>query len=147
MHQPDLAITFGSAPHKIIWTAFNFFQVPESRMAEFTSSPLVFTMALEIIIRASLWVVGGRLENGLRLPTIRAYMDDMRIITTTKPCTECLLDKLQDNINWAQLRIKPVASPSLKGQLANETFCISGEPILTILEKPIKSLVGGITQP
>ncbi|XP_042559579.1 guanylate-binding protein 1-like [Clupea harengus] len=53
-------------------------------MAGCTISPLAFTMAMEVIIRASRWVVGGQqLKTGLRLPPIRAYMDDMTTLTTT----------------------------------------------------------------
>ena len=37
-------------------------------------SPLAFTMAMEIIVRASKWVVGGeRRQDGMRLTSIRAY--------------------------------------------------------------------------
>ncbi|KAK7912981.1 hypothetical protein WMY93_013192 [Mugilogobius chulae] len=171
----DLANAFGSVPHRILWAAFAFFQVPETItklvqayfrdiqfcittcsgttawqhlelgiMAGCTISPLAFTMAMELIIRASSWVVGGeRLKSGLRLPPIRAYMDDMTTITNTKPCTKRLLDKLQSNIKWAGMKIKPSKSRSIsivKGQLVSETFFVSEEPIPTILEKPIKSL-------
>ncbi|TWW54580.1 hypothetical protein D4764_0274410 [Takifugu flavidus] len=113
-------------------------------MAGCTISPLAFTMAMELIIRASRWVVGGeRLKNGLRLPPIRAYMDDMTTITTTRACTKRLLEKLLKNIQWARMEIKPSKSGSIsivKGQLANERFHINNEPVPTILEKPIKSL-------
>lgn len=51
-------------------------------------------------------------------------MDDMTIITTTKTCTKHLPDKLQDNL--AHLKIK-LSISIVKGQLANERFCISGE--------------------
>lgn len=86
----DLANAFGSIPHSLLWTAFEFFQVPTTItylvkhyfqdlqfclttsgsttkwqplevgiMAGCTISPLAFTMAMEIIIRASKWVMGG----------------------------------------------------------------------------------------
>ncbi len=113
-------------------------------MAGCTISPLAFTMAMELIIRASWWVVGGeRLKSGLWLPPIRAYMDDMTTITTTNACTKRLLYKLQGNIRWARMEIEPSKSRSIsiiKGQIVNERFYINGEPIPTILEKPIKSL-------
>lgn len=90
------------------------------------------------------WVVGAeRIKNGLQLPLIRAYMDDMTIITTTKPCTGHLLQKLQENIQWARMELKSSKSHSIsvvKGQLAGERFYISNEPIPTVLEKSIKSL-------
>ncbi|KAI2644850.1 hypothetical protein H4Q32_030713 [Labeo rohita] len=113
-------------------------------MAGCTISPLAFVMAMEVVIRASRWVVGGeRTKSGLRLPSVRAYMDDMTLITTTKPCTRRLLQKLQENIQWARMQFKPSKSRSIsivKGQLTGERFYISEEPIPTVLEKPIKSL-------
>lgn len=119
----DLANAFGSVPHKVLWTAFTYFGVPnhitelvknyfhyfqfcvtvENNTAAWqhleigitpgcTISPLAFLMAMELIIHASRWVLGGeRIRNGLRLLPIRSYMDD----TTTKPCTRRLLQKLQ----------------------------------------------------
>ena len=55
-------------------------------MAGCTISPLAFTMAMEVIIRASRWVVGGQQDKaGFCVPPIRAYMDDMITLTTTMP--------------------------------------------------------------
>ncbi|XP_057201490.1 serine/threonine-protein kinase pim-1-like [Triplophysa rosa] len=70
-------------------------------------------------------------------------MDDMTTITTTKACTKWLLDKLQENISWAQMEVKPSKSRSIsivKGRLTNDRFCIKAEPIPTVREKPIKNL-------
>lgn len=107
-------------------------------MAGCTVSPSAFTMAMEVIIRASKWVVGGeRTRDGLRLPPIRAYMDDMTTLTTTAACTKRLLGKLQKNINWAQIKIKPSKSQSIsivKGVLTGAKFCIGEEPIPTVSE-------------
>ena len=113
-------------------------------MAGCTISPLAFTMAMEVIIRASRWVVGGeRTKEGLRLPPIRAYMDDMTTLTTTAACTRRLLAKLQDNIKWARMKIKPSKSRSIsivKGHLKDVRFCIGDDPIPTVSEQPVKSL-------
>jgi len=74
-------------------------------MAGCTICPLAFTMAMEVIIRASRWVVGGeRLDSGMRLLPIRAYMDDMTTMTTTVACTNRLLGRLTDNIEWARIK-------------------------------------------
>jgi len=68
-------------------------------MAGCTISPLAFTMAMEVIIRASIWIVGGeRLASGMQLPPTRACIDDMTTMTTTVACTNCLLGKLTDYI-------------------------------------------------
>ena len=79
-------------------------------MAGCTISPLAFTMAMEVIIRASKWVLGGEcLQSGHLLPPIRAYMDDMTILTSTVTCTKHLLGKLQAN---SSNPVNPVAYPS-----------------------------------
>jgi len=95
----DLDNAHGSVPHELLWAAFDFFRVPTSitnfvkaYFGDFsttwqclevgiitgcTISPLAFTMAVEVIIRPSRWVVGGeRLASGIRLTPIRAYLDD-----------------------------------------------------------------------
>lgn len=113
-------------------------------MAGCTISPLAFTMAMEVIIRASRWVVGGeRSKNGIHLPPIRAYMNNMTILTTTAACTRRLLGKLQENIKWAWMKIKLNKSRSIsivKGQLKNVKFCIGDDPIPTVSEQPVNSL-------
>ena len=113
-------------------------------MAGCTVSPLAFTMAMEVIIRASKWVVGGeRLQNGMRLPPIRAYMDDMTLLTTTVPCTKRLLDRVNKNLKWASMKIKPSKSRSIsiyRGKVSDRKFAIDDEEIPTIREKSVKSL-------
>ena len=104
-------------------------------MAGCTISPLAFTMAMEVIIRASKWVVGGeRLECGQRLPPIRAYMDDMTTLTSTLACTKHLL---------ARMKLKPSKSRSIsivKGKLVDQRFYIDDTPIPLVSELPVKSL-------
>lgn len=171
----DLANAFGSVPHELLWSAFDFFYIPDTItalvksyfqdmqfcfttsdfttswqclevgiMAGCTISPLAFTMAMEIIIRASKWVVGGqRVDSGQRLPPLRAYMDDITTLTTTVPCTRRLLGKLEENISWARMKIKPSKSRSIsivKGVLSDLKFFIGDDPIPTVSEQPVKSL-------
>ena len=113
-------------------------------MAGCTISPLAFTMAMEVIIRVSKWVVGGqRLNTSLCLPPLRAYMDDITTLTTTAPCTRRLLGKLEENISWARMKIKPSKSRSIsivKGVLSDLRFFIGEDPIPTVSEQPVKSL-------
>ena len=64
-------------------------------MAGCMISSLAFTMAMEIIIRASKWVVGGEIrQDGMHLTPIRAYMYDMTLVTTTVPCMKRILERL-----------------------------------------------------
>lgn len=170
----DLANAFGSVPHSLIWTAFEYFRVPEQVtqlvkgyfedlqccvttdvttgwqpvevgiMAGCTISPLAFTLAMEVVIRASRWVVGGeRLKGGFQLPPVRAYMDDLTTLTSTVPCTKRLLGKLQENIEWARMRFKPSKSRSISivaGKITKQRFHIGETPIPLVSEQPVKSL-------
>ena len=53
-----------------------------------TVSPLAFTMAKGVIIRASgCGVDGERLQDGTQLPTIQAFLNNMMTLTYTAPCT------------------------------------------------------------
>ena len=126
-------------------------------MAGCIISPLAFTMAMEVIIRASKWVVGGeKLQGGPRLPPIRAFMDDMTTMTSTAPCTSRLLDKLNSNLQWARMKVKPSKSRSLsivKGKVVDKNLAINEfifiiiiiiiineEVMPAVLEKPVKNL-------
>ena len=99
---------------------------------------------MEIIIRDSKWVVGGeRREDGLRLTPIRAYMDDMTLMTTTVPCMKRILERLNKNLKWAGMKIKPTKSRSIsisRGKLSDRKFVIDEEKIPIIREKAVKSL-------
>lgn len=101
-------------------------------------------MAMEIIIRASKWVVGSqRLGSSLRLPPLRGYMGDMTTLTTTVPCTRRLLRKLEKNISWARMKINPSKSCRIsvvKGVLADLKFFIGSDPMPKVTEQPVKSL-------
>lgn len=101
-------------------------------------------MAMEFIIRASKWVVGAeRTKSGLRLPPIHAYMDYIATLTTTEACTKRLLGKLQENIEWPSMKIKPNKSCSIsivKGELQDIWFCIGDDSIPTVAEQHVKSL-------
>ena len=69
----DIQLCFNTAEYTTGWQ-----QLEIGIMAGCTISPLAFTMAMEVIIRASKWVVGGeKFQGGPRLPPIRAFMDDM----------------------------------------------------------------------
>jgi len=84
------------------------------------------------------------LTSGMRLPPIRANMGDMTTMTTTVACTNRLLGKLTDNIEWARMQFKPSKSRSIsivKGNV-DKTFFINGEAMPTVSENPVKSLGG-----
>ena len=108
----DIQLCFNTSNYTTSWQHLEI-----GIMAGCTISPLAFTMAMEVIIRASKWVVGGeRLQDGTRLPPIQAYMDDMTMqasIITTAPCSCLLLAKLNENLKWAGMKVKPIKCRSL----------------------------------
>ena len=57
-------------------------------MTQCTMLLLAFTMAMEVTIRASKWVVGSeRLQTDTELPPIQAYIDAMAALTTIASCS------------------------------------------------------------
>ncbi|XP_057186899.1 CD209 antigen-like protein C [Triplophysa rosa] len=70
----------------------------------------------------------------------------MKTITTTKACTKQLLDKLQENISWAQMEVKSHSISIVKGWLTNDRFFIKGEPIPRSRTSPSKALDSGTAQ-
>lgn len=90
----------------------------------------------------SWWLVEGEWsKEGLHLPPKRACMDDIMTVTTTKPNKRWLLQKLQNNINWAWMELKPTKSRRIsivKGQLTGEQFYINDKLISTILERSVQ---------
>ena len=91
-----------------------------------TISPLAFTMAMKVIIRASKWAVGGERQKwGVRLTPIRAYMDNMTTLTKTAPCIRRLIGKLEAKITWARMKINPSKSTSIfisKGKRSDQVL-------------------------
>ena len=93
-----------------------------------------------IEIRYPALVVGGeKLQGGPRLPQIRAFMDDMTTMRSIAPCTSRLLDKLNSNLQWARMKVKPSKSRSLsivKGKVVDKKFAINEEIMPTVLDNP-----------
>jgi len=69
-------------------------------------------------------------------------MDDMTTMTSTVACTNLLLGKLTNNIEWARMQFRPSKSRSIsivKGKIVDKILFINGEAIPTVSEKPVKS--------
>lgn len=102
----------------------------EAAIKSVPSPPLAFTMAMEMIIQASKWAIGGKhLHAGQLLPPICDYIDDMLTLISTVTCHKHLLEKLHDIITWAQMKLKHGKS----------RFYINELPILIVSKQPIKT--------
>ena len=109
-----------------------------------TISPLLFVLAMEMIVRgAESTAAGTELPGGQVLPPMKAFMDDITSLIRGKQDTEALLQRLDELIKWARMAFKPKKSRSLslvKGRAAQTRFHIAGEQIPTLQEQPVKSL-------
>ncbi len=107
-------------------------------------SPPALTIAMEVIICASKWVIGEeRLQLGLQLLPICAYMDDITTLTLTIACSKCLLGKLNANIKWTRMKLKLSKSMSIsiiKGKFVDQRVRIKEMSIPLVSELPFKSL-------
>merc|ERR1712035_185140 len=67
----------------------------------------------------------------------------MTLVTTTVPCMKRVLERLNINLKWASMKIKPSKSRSIsisRGKLSDRKFVIDEEEIPIIRENPVKSL-------
>ena len=79
-----------------------------------------------IIIRASKRVIDGeKWQNGIMLPPVRACMDDSTLMTPTVPCAKRLLERINLNLRWVHMKIKPSKSRSIsicRGKISDRKF-------------------------
>ena len=100
-------------------------------------APLIFVLVMEMLLRST--------ENNTckkTVPSMKAFMDDVTVISMSKSHMEKLLKHLQKLFKWAVMKIKPSKSHSLsiiKGRCQEIKFAIDNV-ISTICKKSIKSL-------
>lgn len=123
-------------------TSMIWHQIQQAKSEKNNLNVVFLENAFGSVPHSNLWSA-KRPKSGVKLTPIRAFMDDITTLTTTMPCTRCLLEKLQESISRARMKIKPSKSRSIsitKGKLLDQTFFINSEPIPTTAEKTIKSL-------
>ena len=87
-------------------------------------------------------------KSGQPKPPIRAFMDDITVMMTESvPGCQWILKGLVMVMEWARMQFKPAKSRSMvltKGKVEDKfRFNITATAILTISEKPVKSLGKG----
>ncbi|KAK0134264.1 Zinc finger BED domain-containing protein 4 [Merluccius polli] len=110
-----------------------------------TISVTLFSLAMNMLTKsAEPECRGPRTNSGQRQPPIRAFMDDLTVMTESVPGCRWILKGLEKLVEWARMRFKPIKSRSMvvrKGKVEDKfRFHISGTAIPTITEKPVKSL-------
>ena len=163
----DVANGYDSVPHHIIRMALEFFNFPSkvgeiimkyfnSAFMKFTVkdyttkwqtleigiviSPLLFVLAMELILRAAANTSKGVMKN--EHPST-AFMDDITIFILSQIAADGLLQRYYDFFIWVRMKAKPKKSQSLSlvgGSVRETHLKIGGDKILTVREKPVKSL-------
>ena len=108
-----------------------------------TMSAELFSLTMNMLVKAAEVECRGPLSrSGVRQSPIRAYMDDLTVITTSVMGGRWLLKGFERNMTWARMYFKPVKSRSLvlKKGMEKVRFTVARETIPTLSEKPIKSL-------
>ncbi|KAJ3593949.1 hypothetical protein NHX12_006282 [Muraenolepis orangiensis] len=110
-----------------------------------TISVTLFSLAMNMLTKsAEPECRGPRTNSGQRQPPIRAFMDDLTVMTESVPGCRWILKGLEELVEWAQMRFKPAKSRSMvlrKGKVVDKfRFNIADTAIPSISEKPVKSL-------
>lgn len=110
-----------------------------------TISPILFIMGMNLIISAaSTKSRGPKTAAGCQQPAIRAFMDDLTVITPTHEQARWVLEELDRMATWAKKVFKPKKSRRLVIQKGKTTgrfkLLVQGEVIPNIQGNPIKSL-------
>ncbi|GFO00046.1 reverse transcriptase [Plakobranchus ocellatus] len=109
-----------------------------------TISPILFVMAMEVILKAAEGNAGpANLGGGCSMPPLKAFMDDTTIICS-KDETRRMLTRLDVLMSWCRMEFKPKKSRSLsirKGKVGEATtFTVAEQQIPTVSQEPVKSL-------
>ena len=110
-----------------------------------TISPILFAMAMEVILKAAEGSAGpANLGGGCYIPPLKAFMDDTTVICSNEAETRRILKRLDGLMSWCRMTFKPKKSRRLTvrtGKIdAERTFTVANKQIPTISEKPVKSL-------
>ena len=74
-------------------------------------SPLLFVLAIELILRGAANRSKGVMKNGhLTLPPFRAFMDDIIILVPSQIAADGLLQRYYDLFIWTRMKSKPIVS-------------------------------------
>ncbi|KAJ3581984.1 hypothetical protein NHX12_016018 [Muraenolepis orangiensis] len=169
----DLENAFGSIPHKLVQFTLTKHHVPSrcrDLIADYysnfrmrvssgiitsswhkveigiiTISVTLFYLAMNMLTKsAEPECRGPRTNSGQRQPPIRAFMDDLTVVTESVPGCRWILKGLEELVQWARMRFKPAKFRSMvlrKGKVVDKfRFNIANTAIPSISEKPVKSL-------
>ncbi|GFN86106.1 reverse transcriptase [Plakobranchus ocellatus] len=102
-----------------------------------TISPILFVMAMEVILKAAEGSAGpANLGGGCSMPPLKAFMDNTTIICSKEDETRRMLTRLDDLMSWCRMEFKPKKSRSLsirRGKVDKATtFTVAEQQIPTV---------------
>ncbi|GFR79769.1 reverse transcriptase [Elysia marginata] len=108
-----------------------------------TISPILFVMAMEVILQAAEGSAGpANLGGGCSMPPLKAFMDDATIICSKEDETRWMLARLDTLMAWSRMKLKPKKSRSLsirKGKIEEAVVSTVAErQISTISQESVK---------
>lgn len=126
-------------------TASSWYKAEIGIITRCTVSVTLFSLAMIMLTKsAEPECRGPRTNSRQRQPPIRAFMDDLTVMTESVPGGRWILKGFEKLVEWARMRFKPAKSRSIvlrKGKVEDKfQFYISGTAIPTITEKPVESL-------
>ena len=164
----DLANAYGSVPHKVLKLAMEHFWFPSEvqdllmsyydnfvmrfSTGEFTTgwqrlevgiaagctiSVVLFVLVMEMILKST------STEDLVIKAPLKAFMDDITVLSKADSATRKVLERLDQLISWARMKFKAKKSRSCslrKGKPKEVRFTIAGDPMPTVKEEPVKSL-------
>ncbi|GFO42668.1 reverse transcriptase [Plakobranchus ocellatus] len=110
-----------------------------------TISPILFVMAMEVILKAAEGSAGpANLGGGCSMLPLKAFMHDTTIICSKEDETRRMLKRLDVLMSWCRMEFKPKKFRSLsikKGKVDETmTFTVAEQQIRTVSQEPVKSL-------
>ena len=99
-------------------------------------SPLILILVMEMLLRSTEDTTSKK-----TVPSMKAFMNDVTVISESKSHMEKLLKRLQELFKWAVMKIQPSKSRSLsiiKGKCQEIKFAIDNNLIPTKREKSLK---------
>ncbi|KAJ3583921.1 hypothetical protein NHX12_015418, partial [Muraenolepis orangiensis] len=107
-----------------------------------TISVTLFSLAMNMLTKsAEPECRGPRTNSGQRQPPIRAFMDDLTVMTESVPGCRWILKGLEELVEWARMRFKPAKSRSM---VLRKGKARSSGPLLVPLLVP---LLGPLLRP
>ena len=124
---------FSNAKYSTNWQKLNI-----GIMMGCVISPLIFVLVMEMLLHSTEDTTSKK-----SVPSMKAFMDDVTVVSESKSHMEKLLKRLQKLFKWAVMKIRASKSHCLsitKGRCQEIKSAIDNNVISAIREKNIKSL-------